>query len=205
MSLPPPEAGVRFKACHGCGLVQVTPATFEGVKVLCRRCGTRFAGPIHLGRARSRSAAAALGALVLFFPAVTLPILEMEKLGHRHASSLLGGTFELIRHGEWLVGGVVFFFSLLFPFCKMALLLELNLWGWMDKSHQALTHRLLEWLGRWSMLDVLLLAMLVMFVKLGEVVVFRPGPALFAFVLCVIMNLVASMTFRPEAIWEEGQ
>ena len=66
--------------------------------------------PRQTQRAATRTAAAALAAFVLFWPAVLLPILKIERLGQHHESSILGGTWDLLRHGEWFVGTVVLLF-----------------------------------------------------------------------------------------------
>jgi paraquat-inducible protein A len=151
----------------------------------------------------ARTAAAALGAFILYWPAVLLPILDIERLGHRHVSSLISGTMELIKHGSWFVGLVVLLFSIVFPLTKIVLLLELSLLGWLHRRHRALTYRLMEVFGKWSMMDVLLLAFMVMMVKLGTLVEFHLGPAVVAFVGCVAMSMLASLLFDPHAIWEE--
>jgi len=133
-----------------------------------------------------------------------LPILEIEKLGHHHTTSLLGGTLDLLWHGSWFVGAIVFLFSIVLPLLKLLALLELSYIGITQRRHRAWTYRLVEWTGRWSMMDVLLLALLVTLVKLGELVSFHLGPAVVAFVMCVIMSLIASIMFDPHAIWEES-
>lgn len=154
-------------------------------------------------RASARTAAAAVAALVLFWPAVLLPILEVERLGHRHTSGILMGTIELLTHGEYLVGGIVLAFSVIFPFVKIVLLIELSVLGLLHRKHRGLTYRIMEQVGKWSMMDVLLLAFMVMLVKLGTLVQFHFGPAVLAFVLCVVMSMVASASFDPHAIWED--
>ena len=151
----------------------------------------------------SRTAAAAVAAFVLFWPAVLCPILQIERLGHHSESSILSGTLELIRHGSWLVGGVVLLFSVIFPLTKIVLLLELSLLEILHARHKAFTLRLMEHVGKWSMMDVMLLAFLVMLVKLGNLVEFHFGPAVVAFILCVAMSMIASLSFDPHAIWEE--
>jgi paraquat-inducible protein A len=156
-------------------------------------------------RSAHRTAVAALGALVLYRPAVLLPILEIERMGHRRASSLLMGTIELLLHGNWFVGTVVMLFSIVLPLVKIALLLELSLLGLLHRSHKAITYRAMEVAGKWSMMDVLLLAFLVMLVKLGSLVEFHLGPAVVAFVFCAAMSMLASMSFDPHAIWEEDR
>lgn len=141
----------------------------------------------------------------MYFPAVLLPILEIEKLGHHHAASLLGGTLDLIGHGSFFVGIVVLLFSIILPLMKLLALLELSYIGMTHRRHRAWTYRLVEWTGRWSMMDVLLLALLVTLVKLGDLMSFQLGPAVFAFVMCVAMSMIASIMFDPHAIWEEEQ
>ena len=150
----------------------------------------------------SRTAAAALAAFFLFWPAILLPILSVERLGNRSESSLLEGILKLFQEGNWFVGAIVLVFSVIFPLTKIILLLELSLFELLHRTHKALTLRLMEQLGKWSMMDVMLLAFLVMLVKLGDLVEFHIGPAVFAFVLCVAMSMIASISFDPHAIWE---
>ena len=140
--------------------------------------------------------------MVLFWPAVLLPILRIEQLGMKSESSIMSGTLELIQHGNWFVGGIVFLFSIIFPLTKIVFLLELSLLEMLHRKHKALTLRLMELLGKWSMMDVMLLAFLVMLVKLGDMVEFHFGPAIIAFVGCVAMSMLASMCFDPHAIWD---
>ncbi len=126
-------------------------------------------------------------------------------MGIRQQSSILGGTVDLLKQGSWLVGGVILVFSVVFPLTKIVLLLELSLLEFLHRRHKAASLRLMEHMGRWSMMDVMLLAFLVMLVKLGNIVQFHIGPAVFAFVLCVAMSMVASLSFDPHAIWEDSE
>jgi paraquat-inducible protein A len=142
---------------------------------------------------------------VLFWPAVLCPILEIEKMGLRQQSSVLGGAIDLLKQGSWLVGGVVLLFSVVFPLTKIVLLLELSLLEFLHRRHKATSLKLMEHMGRWSMMDVMLLAFLVMLVKLGNILEFHFGPAVIAFVLCVTMSMVASISFDPHAIWEDSE
>ena len=103
-----------------------------------------------------------------------------------------------------MVGLVVVLFSVVFPLTKIVMLLELSVVGVLHRRHRAFTYRLMEMLGRWSMMDVLLLAFLVMLVKVGSLVEFHLGPAVFAFVACVALSMMASLSFDPHAIWDEG-
>ncbi len=194
-----------LKACHCCGLIHQLPENDGIQNHYCTRCGCTFARPGNSLRCANRTAAAALAAFILFWPAILLPILKIEQLGIASESSLLGGILELFKHGNWFVGSVVFVFSVLFPITKIVLLLELSLFEILHRNHKALTLRVMEQLGKWSMMDVMLLAFMVMLVKLGELVEFHFGPAIVAFVFCVAMSLVASLAFDPHAIWENEE
>lgn len=191
------------KACHCCGLIHDVPEMGPNQRAVCTRCGSSFAIVGSLAESASRTAAAALGAFVLYWPAVLLPILKIEKLGVENESSILGGVIELFQHGSYLVGTVVFVFSIVLPLGKIVLLLELSMLELLHAKHKAFTLRLMEHLGKWSMMDVMLLAFLVMLVKLGDMVEFQFGPAILAFVCCVSMSMIASLSFNPHAIWEE--
>ncbi len=194
---------MTLKACHRCGLIHELPFLDLGQTSVCTRCQAVICGAVSGQQAAARTAALALAALILFWPAVLLPIIEVERLGHRHASSLLFGTLEMLQHGNWFVGSIVLVFSIVFPLAKLVLLLELCLLGVLHRRHKATTFRFVESMGRWSMMDVLLLAFLVMLVKLGSLVEFHFGPAVVAFVMCVVLSMLASLCFDPHAIWED--
>jgi paraquat-inducible protein A len=157
--------------------------------------------PTH-ERSRGRTAAAAAAALLLFPAAVLLPILEIEKLGHHHRSSIVGGIVELFRSGSWFVGIVILVFSIVMPLLKIFALLELCWLCSLNEKHRAWTYRWMEQIGKWSMMDVMLLAWLVMMIKISGLVQFQFGSAVIAFVLCVSMSMVAALSFDPHAIWE---
>jgi len=190
-----------LKACHCCGQIHQLPALAPNQSAACARCGARIA--TLSGLSASRTAAAAAAAFLLYWPAILLPILRIEKFGHHYESSLLMGTIELLREGSWFVGGVVMLFSILFPLVKILLMLELSLLGLLHRQHKARTYRIMEFVGKWSMMDVMLLAFMVMLVKLGSLVEFHFGPAVWAFVLCVAMSMLASICFDPHTIWDE--
>lgn len=191
------------KACHCCGLVHDVPQLVQGQVAKCSRCATTLTRFRASGTNSTRTAVAAVAAFVFFWPAVLLPILEVERFGQRHQSSILTGTIDLLHEGEWFVGCVVLLFSVVFPLTKIVMLIELSLVGMLKRSHRAITYRLMESLGRWSMMDVLLLAFLVMLVKIGTLVEFHLGPAVVAFVACVAFSMFASLCFDPHAIWDE--
>lgn len=192
----------NHRACHCCGLIQRLPELRAGEQALCVRCDTRLRTPGGSGSA-SRTLAAALAGLIFYFPAVLLPILQIERLGHRSESSILHGTWQLLTHGAWFVGGIILVFSIIVPLTKLLLLLALCAGNLLSRRRQARTYRYMEAIGRWGMMDVLLVALMVALIKLGDLVNFRLGPAVWAFSLCILMSMLASALFDPHAIWRE--
>ncbi len=151
-----------------------------------------------------RAVAAALAALILYVPAITLPMLRLERLGQVREDNLLSGIVSLLSAGHLFVGLVVLVFSVIVPPLKLITLLVLGLGGaGFAARHQAAAYRLVELVGRWGMLDVMLVAVLVAFVKLGNLAEIQAGPGLLAFALCVLSSLVASVCFDPHDLWRE--
>ncbi len=192
-----------LRACHCCGLVQRLPLAPPGLRPVCRRCATPLS---HANPNRNRwTAALAVAALVFYPPAMLLPLLRLERLGHTSEDSLLSGVAALWGQGYWLVGGVVLLFSVVLPPLKLAALGLLSAGaGTLGHHHRALTYRTVEALGRWGMLDVMLVAILVAFVKLGGLVSIHAGPGLTAFIALVLLSLLASLCFDPALMWDES-
>lgn len=177
------------------------------MRACCARCGTSFPSAEARRLAGSRTSAVALAALILYPLAVTLPILRVSKLGMQHETGILEGTVRLLQGGQWVVGLVVLVCSVLFPLFKLlSLLLLSSRWRWrrsLRRRHQALTYQVVEWTGRFGMLDVLLVALLVAVLKLGDLVTVSAGPGAVVFAACVTLSLIASALFDPHALWEE--
>lgn len=131
-----------------------------------------------------------------------LPLLQVEQLGQHTYSSVLVAAYHLFHSGDWLVGGIILIFSVILPPLKLLALLGASQGYRLSHQHRALTYRLVEWLGRWGMLDVMLVAILVAFVKLGDLVIMRAGPGLIAFTLMALLSLLASILFNPYSLWE---
>jgi hypothetical protein len=141
---------------------------------------------------------------VLDVPALTLPFLRIERLGQSHESNLLGGVRALFEDGNWLVAGIVLLFSVVLPAIKLGTILTLSLSPhWLTERRRGLAHRAVEHMGRWGMLDVLLVAVMIAFVKLGMLVTFSAGPGLVVFAGFVLLSLMASLTFDPHLLWGE--
>jgi paraquat-inducible protein A len=198
-----PEPIARLKACHCCGLVQRVPPVPMGHRARCARCGTTVRRPAPLRSGNEWSGAAAWTALLLFPFGILLPVLEVRRFGQSNEASIWEGTLDMLAGGELLVGSVILLCSIVIPFVKLVGLITITGGrALLSRRRRALTWRLLEVIGRWGMVDVLLVALVVAIVKLGDVVEMRPGPGVLAFTACVALSLVSSALFDPHALWE---
>ena len=146
--------------------------------------------------------------------------MRLERFGHVSDASIWTGSVGLLSEGELFVGGVVLVCSVLLPLGKLGSLLLITSRG-VRGSHAfrvagapsgsahkrartwARTWRVVELTGRWGMLDVLLISVVVAWIKIGDLVEVTPGPAALAFTACVLLSLVASAAFDPHALWQE--
>lgn len=158
-------------------------------------------------RLRSRGLAALLiAATILLALGLALPIVEVERLlVFEERTSLLRLVYELLVQGEVLLGGVVGIFSVAFPAFKIGLLLRL----WLRPPQAASARRALAWidrLGRWSMLDVLVVALVVFSVKASGWATAASQPALYCFAVAVLLTMAAaSLTRRRLAAASAGE
>ena len=200
------EAAVsRVRSCPCCGLAHCVPAVQQGFRAACTRCRTTLASPVTSARSLSRTAALATAALVLYPAAMLLPVMRIEQFGHAQATSILGGTIDLLAHGDVGIGLVILVCSVIIPIAKLMTLLTLaGRPAVLRHHHRALAHHLLEWTGRWGMLDVLAVAVVVAALKLGDLVEVTPGSGAMAFAGVVTLSLLASASFNPHLAWERA-
>jgi paraquat-inducible protein A len=136
---------------------------------------------------------------------MALPVLQITKLGHAHDSTIWSGVVQMFADGHYLIATIVFLCSIVIPLGKILGIFTLcapALRGRLSPRHQALTYQTIDFLGRWGMIDVLLVAILVAAVKLGDWVNVAAGPGIIAFAAVVVLSLLSSITFDPRAIWD---
>jgi paraquat-inducible protein A len=200
-----PEAFPALRGCPRCGLVQAVPPVPRGSRACCARCaGSLPRSSGGGGRDNGTAAALALAALIIYPLAISLPLIGIEKFGHTQQSSVLQGVSALLGRGHFLVGLLVLLCSVVLPPAKLLAILVISLGRGLGSAPRAFTWRLVEWTGRWGMLDVLLVAILVAVLKLGDLVTVSVGPGLAAFALCVCLSLAAAASFDPHRMWEPG-
>lgn len=153
-----------------------------------------------------RTVAWLLTAVVLYFPANLLPIMTTNYLGSPTQSTIIGGVIQLWHHGSYAVAGIIFFASVVVPIAKimsLAWLCFISSLGYrFSRPHHAKLFHLTELLGRWSMIDVCVVAVLVALVQLGGLLKIESGPAGLAFAGVVISTMLAAQSFDPRLIWD---
>jgi paraquat-inducible protein A len=146
--------------------------------------------------------ALALAALILFIPANTLPILSMNEFGFQNESTIWAGVVALWSSGTPGIAILVLLCSIVIPFAKIIGLFFVCLsWKKLSPNQNSTFLRFIEIIGRWSMLDVFLVAILVSIVKLGSFASVKPESGLIAFAGVVVLTMISSATFDSQLLW----
>jgi len=194
-------------ACRVCDQVHEEIEVPAGYKASCRRCGAELrrktAGSFHY------TAAFTLCALLLYLPANLFPILSMSLYGRVTSNTVFSGVVRFYEDGDLFVATVVFLASILIPFLKILMLFFLVIstklrWG-RGRAWRAWLYRAIEMLGKWAMVDVFALAILISLIKMQRMASVEPGPGALAFTLVIIFTMLASASFDPHLIWEEDK
>jgi paraquat-inducible protein A len=190
----------RIACCHACGQV----AGLVRGSTPCPRCGAS----LHARRPAALASCTAflVAALAFYLPANLLPVMIVTSLGRSEPSTILGGVVLLVEHGMIPIALVVFTASVLVPVFKFLALGLLVLSaargsGWRRLERTRL-YRIVELVGRWSMVDVFVVALLVALVDLGALATIEAGAGIGAFALTVILTMLASASFDPRLIWD---
>lgn len=197
-----PKFMAEIVTCGTCGFLQRMPPTPAGTRAKCARCHFE----IHRRKpdSRSRTFALALGALVLYFPANLLPIVEVDYWGMHEKTTIFDGIHGLFVGGSYFVGALVFTTSILTPGLKIIGLLSLSItqpWGGWEKF-RAWIYRIIQIVDPWNMLEVTMLAILVSLAEMGKIATVHPGAGVFSFAGVVVLTLCATLTFDPRLIWD---
>jgi paraquat-inducible protein A len=189
-------------ACPSCRLVQILPPRPTGFMWQCPRCGAHLDHANDYAWRTPLAAACAIAAAILYPVAITLPVMRLSQLGHSHETGILAGIWTLLTGGHAVLGFIVLLCSVAAPLAKIGAILTLTLGGRRFKArHIRLVHELVQLTGRWGMLDVLLVAVLVAAVKLGDLVDVAAGPGAIAFAAVVGLSMIASAAFDPRQWW----
>jgi paraquat-inducible protein A len=155
----------------------------------------------------SRSIAFTLAAAVMLIPANMLPILISDTGGIARIDTIYSGIVGLFESGLWPLALIVAIASLLIPFIKLAGLVILVIAARRRSTRHArpLTrlYAVLDFIGRWSMIDVFLVAFLTSAVRFGSLSTVQPGIGIVAFAAAVVLTILATHAFDPRTLWPQ--
>jgi paraquat-inducible protein A len=201
-SSTPTAARAGLFVCHDCGLLSKPAAhVHEG---RCPRCG---AG-LHFRKPGSiaRTWAFVIAAVILYIPANLLPVMDTSSLFGAQTDTIMSGVVYLWISGSWPLAVIVFIASIAVPMLKIIALIFLVLtaqlrWRWLPER-RARIYRLVELVGRWSMLDIYVITILVALVQFNALATIKAGPGAIAFGAVVVLTMFAAMSFDPRLIWD---
>ncbi|WP_191485791.1 paraquat-inducible protein A [Pseudomonas sp. FEN] len=174
---------------------------------VCTRCGAL----VHPRRPNSlmRTWALLLTSAILYIPANMLPIMTVNSLGKGDPSTIMSGVIALVQHGMFPIAAVVFVASILVPTFKLVgialLLFSVQRHQPLSARQRIVMYRFIEFIGRWSMLDIFVIAILVAVVNFGRIASIEANLGAIAFASVVILTMLAAVTFDPRLIWDNTE
>ena len=196
----------RLLSCPVCHLLVRMPPEGEdnGPFGKCPRCGET----LYLRKPDSiaRTWALIIAALICYVPANLIPITSVTSLGNVQTDTIMSGVMYFIATGMWPIALIIFTASIFIPVLKLVILSFLTISvqcrsGWRPKDRTRL-YRIVETIGRWSMVDVFVVTILVALVHLGALANVEPRSGVIYFAAVVILTMFAAMGFDPRLIWD---
>ncbi|WP_420714753.1 paraquat-inducible protein A [Roseateles sp. SL47] len=193
---------VGLIGCHTCGQVSERAGMIDSQA--CPRCGA----PLHHRKPNSiaRAWALLIAGLICYIPANLYPVMFTQMLGHKIDSTIMNGVVEFWHAGAWDIALIIFVASVAVPctkFIAMAVLLvttqRRSTWAQAERSR---LYRFVELIGYWSMLDVVVVALVAALVKFRQLSDIEPRIGILFFGMVVILTMLSAMSFDPRLIWD---
>ena len=204
-AVEPTARSISCASCHDCGLLtRVHPGAPHGA--CCPRCGAE----LHLRKPRSleRTWALAIAAALCYLPANLLPIMTVTSLGKAESDTIMSGVIYFLESGDWPLAVIIFTASIFVPVMKLGILFFLLIsvhrsssWRPVDRTRM---YRLTEAIGRWSMVDVFVITIMVALVRLGNLATIEASAGAVFFGTVVVMTIFAAESFDPRIIWDRS-
>jgi paraquat-inducible protein A len=170
----------------------------------CQRCNTALSSRVK--NSVQISLSLLVTAILLYIPANIYPIMSTELLGKTTQSTIIGGIVLFLEHGSYFVAAVILIASVIVPIAKMFALAWLCYCATradgIKQYELTQLYRVTEFIGKWSMVDVFVVAILVALIQLGEIMSIKVGFAATAFAVVVIMTMVSAHQFDTRILWD---
>ena len=202
MSVAVTAAKLSLATCHTCGQLNRVPDCAHAVH--CPRCHAA----LHLRKPDSvgRAWALVIAAFILYIPANVLPITITRSIVGVQADTILSGVVYFWTSGSYDLAIIIFTASIFVPLAKLLTLSFLLIsvqrrWRW-EPLQRLKLFRMVEFIGKWSMLDVFVVALLATLVEFSSLATISAGPGIIAFGAVVVLTLFAAWAFDPRLIWD---
>ncbi len=190
-----------------CTECRATVRAAGAARVRCPRCGA----VVHERKPHSVATTTALvvSAALLYLPANLLPVMHMRTVFSDEDDTIMSGVLSLLQEGSWPLALLVFIASIVVPLLKLVamgwLLSSLALRSRGHPSQRSKLFRFVEFIGRWSMLDVYAIALLVALVQIRSLAVVHAGLGALAFCSVVVLTMLAAQSFDERLLWDTGR
>jgi len=203
-TIPLTAAEAGLVSCETCSLLS-RPASMDEPGY-CPRCGAELASRHH--HSIQYTWALVIAAAICYIPANALPVLSTTTLGSTDSDTIMGGVVFLYTSGSWPLALIVLIASVMVPLGKLVALMYLLISvqrGSIKNNHERTRmYRMVEIVGRWSMLDVFVDTFTVALVQLSPLMFVQPGPGVVFFAAVVVLTMIAAASFDPRLIWDSG-
>jgi len=190
--------------CHVCHKVIPYREPQRGHSLVCPRCGGRVHSRIP--QSVSTTWALVIAAILLSLPANLLPIMQVDFLGVPDLSTIMDGIIYFFQDGSYGIGMIILTASILVPVFKilglMVLLYSIHMQRPSRLKQKSIMFRFIEFIGRWSMLDIFVIALLSALVNFGFFTTIKAAPAAFFFTCVVLSTMFAAISFDPRLLWD---
>ncbi len=172
---------------------------------VCSRCNHKVRRRIK--NSLQISLALVICSSLLYIPAMLYPMMEITSLGVSSSNTILEGVITFLEHGDYFIAIVIFTASVAIPLVKLvgllfifiSLQLEVN----MTKRTKLKIFHFIEFIGKWSMIDIYVVALLASIVQVNEIFKIQGGIAVTSFTLVVLLTMLAAQKFDTRIIWDE--
>jgi paraquat-inducible protein A len=201
---PATAANTGLLSCHNCHLLCRQPELTDIGHPACPRCGTT----LHLRKTNSllKTWALLISAMIMYIPANVLPVTRTTYMGSTQYDTIISGVYYFLLSGSWYIALIIFVASVVVPALKIAvmifLLMSVHMGSDWRPEERTRLYRIVEAIGRWSMVDIYVISVMVALLKMGNLADIDAGPGAVFFGGVVVITMFAANSFDPRLIWD---
>ena len=172
---------------------------------VCTRCRHKVSKRVK--NSLQVSLSLTISAVLLYIPAMIYPIMEVTKMGVQIESTILQGVISFLEMKSYFIAFVIFTASVVIPLIKLVgllfIFLSLKVNVRVENKNKILMFRFIEAIGKWSMIDIYVVALLASIIQIDEIFNIKGGIAATSFCLMIILTMIAANRFDTRIIWDE--